>query len=206
VSSEGQDAYVLDSHIVRRARSEPPEVLGRRVAEAGRHQGISQADLASAVGLDRRAISKIETGRRRVESLELRRLARALGRPAAWFLLPASASGSESRPSAPDEAPPLRRKGNLLEGIERKRATIRRLAAHHGAHSVRVFGSSARGEDYAGSDVDFLVEFEPGRSLFDQAALILELRSLLGRDVDVVTPQGLRDRIRDEVLDDAVPL
>ena len=81
-----------------------------------------------------------------------------------------------------------------------------RVANKHGAHSVKVFGSTARGDAGPDSDVDLLVEMEPGRGLLDQAALLLELRALIGRDVDVVTPEGLRSRIRERVLAEAVHL
>ena len=94
----------------------------------------------------------------------------------------------------------------INELLKAKREDILRIAAKHGARRVRVFGSVARGEASAGSDVDFLVEFEPGRSLFDHAALLLDLEQLLGREVDVVTNRGLRTRIRERVLAEAVPL
>lgn len=74
------------------------------------------------------------------------------------------------------------------------------------AGSLRFFGSLARGEARPDSDIDLLVRMERGRSLFDQAALLLELRDLLGRDVDVVTEEGLRGSIRERVLREAVPL
>jgi uncharacterized protein len=87
-----------------------------------------------------------------------------------------------------------------------RRDEILRVARRHGATRVRVFGSVARGQADSDSDVDFLVDMEPGRSLFDIAALLLELRDLLGCEVDVVTERGLRPRIRDRVLAEAVPL
>ena len=92
---------------------------------------------------------------------------------------------------------------NLLQST---REDILRIAAKHGAREVKVFGSVARGDARAESDVDFLVEFEPGRSLLDHAALLLELEQLLGREVDVVTSRGLRHRIRERVLKEAVLL
>lgn len=76
----------------------------------------------------------------------------------------------------------------------------------YGARNPRVFGSVARGDADAGSDVDFLVEMEPGRSLFDLGGLQYELERLLGRPVDVVTERGLKARIRGRVLREAVPL
>jgi hypothetical protein len=90
--------------------------------------------------------------------------------------------------------------------LREKREEILRIAARHGACRVRLFGSVARGDADPQSDVDVLVDFERGRSLFDHAALMLELEALLGCKVDVVTERGLRDRIRDRVLKEAVAL
>ena len=90
--------------------------------------------------------------------------------------------------------------------LESKREDILRIAARYGAHDVRVFGSLARGEADAASDVDFLVELEPGRSLLDLGGLQFELEALLGRRVDVVTMRGLKARIRERVLREAVLL
>jgi predicted nucleotidyltransferase len=95
-------------------------------------------------------------------------------------------------------------------GVERllneKREEILRIAAKHGARNVRVFGSVARGEADERSDIDFLVEMEPGRSLLDLGGLQYELERLLGCPVDVVTERGLKARIRDRVLREAVPV
>lgn len=90
--------------------------------------------------------------------------------------------------------------------IEEKREEILRVAAAHGARRVRVFGSAARGEADDQSDIDFLVELERGRSLLDLGGLLMDLQDLLGRPVDVVTPGGLRERIRERVLQEAVSL
>ena len=84
-----------------------------------------------------------------------------------------------------------------------KREEILRIAEKHGASNVRVFGSVARGEADERSDIDLLVQMEPGRSLLDHAALWLELEKLLGRGVDVVSEKGLRPRVREHVLRDA---
>ena len=86
------------------------------------------------------------------------------------------------------------------------RAAVLRIARQFGARSVRLFGSLARGEADAASDVDLLVELEPGRSLLDLGGMQFELEALLGRHVDVVTERGLRPRIRERVLREAVPL
>lgn len=86
------------------------------------------------------------------------------------------------------------------------REEIMRLAADCGAANVRVFGSVARGETDSRSDVDLLVDLEPGRSLFDLARLQRKLEQLLTVKVDVVAARGLRERVRERVLRDAVPL
>ena len=72
--------------------------------------------------------------------------------------------------------------------------------------NVRVFGSVARGEADAASDIDFLVEMEPGRSLFDLGGLVSDVEKLLGCNVDVVTEHGLKPRIRARVIEEAIPL
>jgi len=90
--------------------------------------------------------------------------------------------------------------------LQEKRAEILAVAAKYGAYNVRLFGSVARGEADADSDVDLLVELEPHRSLLDLGGLLMELQALLGCSVDVVTEKGLRKRIRDRVLREAVPL
>ena len=86
------------------------------------------------------------------------------------------------------------------------REEILQIAAKHGAFNVRVFGSVARGEARPDSDVDFLVEIEPKRSLFDYIALMQDLTELLGRKVDLAEPESLHDFIRDKVLREAVIL
>ena len=94
----------------------------------------------------------------------------------------------------------------LPEFLESKRDDILRIAARHGASNVRIFGSVARGDAAPDSDVDVLVDLEQGRSLFDLGALLENLRQLLGCSVDLVTEKGLRRRIRDQVLKEAVAL
>ena len=90
--------------------------------------------------------------------------------------------------------------------LREKRKEILDLARKHGARSVRIFGSVARGEAGPESDLDFLVEMEPGRTLLDMGGLLMDLREALGRNVDVVTERGLRSSIRQRVLKEAVPL
>ncbi len=90
--------------------------------------------------------------------------------------------------------------------LEARRSDILRIAAAHRVSNLRVFGSVARGECDDESDIDFLVELGPGCGLLEHAALVRELQELLGRKVDIVSDRGLRERIRDRVLREAVPL
>jgi predicted nucleotidyltransferase len=90
--------------------------------------------------------------------------------------------------------------------LKEKRESILDICAKHGARNVRVFGSVARGEADEQSDIDLLVDMEPGRSLLDLGGLLMDLQALLGQNVDVVTERGLKPRIRERVLAEAVAL
>ena len=93
----------------------------------------------------------------------------------------------------------------INEFLKGKRGEILRLASQYGARNVRIFGSMARGDAGPSSDVDFLVDMDPERSLFDMADLVLALEDLLGRKVDVVTESSLYWLIRRRVLKEAKP-
>ena len=90
-----------------------------------------------------------------------------------------------------------------IDWVKKHRAEILKIAARHGASNIRVFGSVARGDADDRSDIDFLVDLENGRSLFDLGGLLVDLEKLLGCSVDVVTENGLRPRIRERVLNEA---
>ena len=94
----------------------------------------------------------------------------------------------------------------LEEVRSRYRAQIVAAAGRRGAHNVRVFGSVARGDQSYDSDIDFLVDFEPGRSLLDLTGLWLDLETVLGCKVDVVSSRGLKPRLASEVMRDSVSL
>jgi predicted nucleotidyltransferase len=89
--------------------------------------------------------------------------------------------------------------------VHEHRDRIREIAERHRGRTVRVFGSVARGDAHQGSDIDFLVDFEPDSSLFDLLHLAEELEQLLDHRVDVVSAGGLKDRDR-EILAEAVEL
>jgi predicted nucleotidyltransferase len=109
----------------------------------------------------------------------------------AWAILDGKGGDGVTRPAA---------------AIEQHRSEILAIARRNGATSVRIFGSAARGEDGPESDIDLLVELEPGRSLLDHSRLILELEALLERSVHVVTPASLHHSLRARVLAEARPL
>jgi predicted nucleotidyltransferase len=92
------------------------------------------------------------------------------------------------------------------DALSRHRAEVLRLAAQCGATDVRVFGSAARGDATETSDIVILVQMLPGRSVFDIGGLLMDVQDLLGRRVDVVTERGLRPRMRERVLREAIPV
>lgn len=94
----------------------------------------------------------------------------------------------------------------LIRKVLANREKIKRAASRHGATNVRLFGSTARGEENPNCDVDFLVSLQAGRSLFDLARLRAELERLLDLPVDQVTDAGLTGLAREELLAEAISL
>ena len=90
--------------------------------------------------------------------------------------------------------------------LDLHRTRIRQIALSHHVRDIRVFGSALRGDDVEGSDLDLLVEPTPETTLFDIGAIRFELKQLLGLDIDVLTPNGLPDRVRAQVLEEARPV
>ncbi|MBI4534597.1 MAG: nucleotidyltransferase family protein [Candidatus Melainabacteria bacterium] len=95
---------------------------------------------------------------------------------------------------------------DVAQVLKEKRESILELAAQYGASNVRVFGSVARGDYSEASDLDFLVDLEPNRSLFDLGGLLMDLQDLLGCKVDIGTTKMLKASIREQVLKEAVLL
>jgi predicted nucleotidyltransferase len=93
-----------------------------------------------------------------------------------------------------------------IETLRSQREAILHIASKHGAFNLHIFGSVARQESTPNSDIDLLAELEPQRTLLDQIALIQDLQELLGCSVDVVEPDSLHDLIRDQILQEAIPL
>jgi predicted nucleotidyltransferase len=92
------------------------------------------------------------------------------------------------------------------EVLKQKRSEILRVAAEHGAHNVRVFGSARRGEAGANSDIDLLVSMEKGKTLLDFVGLWQDLEELLGCKVDVISDGGISPYLRERILAEAVAL
>ena len=90
--------------------------------------------------------------------------------------------------------------------ITSNKATILKLAQQHGIRNVRLFGSMVRDDATNESDVDFLVDLEEGRDLFDLGELLMDLQDLLHRKVDSVTDTSLHPKIKTQILKEAVPL
>jgi len=97
--------------------------------------------------------------------------------------------------------------GNMgLESLRQHRREILDAAARHGVRDVRVFGSIARGDDDENSDVDLLVDVEPGRTLLDVIGFEQDLQQLLRRHVEVLTDGGLSPYLQQRILAEAAPL
>ena len=93
-----------------------------------------------------------------------------------------------------------------LEQLRAKREALIALADRYKAENLRVFGSVARGEEDENSDVDILVHFRQGASLFDLMDLKEDTKELLGLEVDIISDRGLSPYLASRILDEARPL
>jgi predicted nucleotidyltransferase/DNA-binding XRE family transcriptional regulator len=155
---------------------------------------LSQTDLARRAGVAQSVISAYESGRREPSVRTLARLIEATGHELTLDVVPAS-SHALGLPDSP-----------LGRRLRQRRKAIIEAAANRRAHNVRVFGSVARGDATESSDVDLLVDLDPGVGLLDLIGLKHELGDLLRVDVDVVPADTLKPRMRARVLREAVPL
>lgn len=162
--------------------------------EARRRAGLSQAELGERAGVGQSVISAYESGHREPGFRTLAKLIEATGHHLVIDLRPTS-----SRLLGLADT-------KLGRKLRRHRRAVIECAERRRARNVRVFGSVARGEDTATSDIDLLVDLDEGASLLDLAGLGLDLEEMLGTRVDVVPASGLKPRIRDEVLSEAIPL
>lgn len=93
-----------------------------------------------------------------------------------------------------------------LEKIQQQKKNILAIARQHGLVRLRLFGSVLRGEETPQSDIDLLVDLEPGRSMFDLGGALIQLQELLRRKVDIVTEGGLHWYLKEKIIQEAVPL
>jgi predicted nucleotidyltransferase/DNA-binding XRE family transcriptional regulator len=159
---------------------------------------LSQVDLAARAGTSQSALARYEAGAALPTLPTLERLLAACGRrleiqtPPARRPRPVCSVRSQLGPQA--------------DKLRRQRRRLLDAAEKHGVGHLRAFGSLARGEATADSDLDLLVDLKPGHTLLDLAAFRREAEEILDLPVDVATADMLKDRIRDEVLNEALPL
>ncbi len=155
---------------------------------------LSQTDVARRAGVAQSVVSAYESGRREPSVSTLERLVQATGHRLVLDL----ELSRDYKPGLPST--PLGRR------LRQHRRSVITCAARHGASNVRVFGSTARGEDQPESDVDLVVDLDRKAGLFELEALRRELSEILGVSVDVVPSDSLRPRVREEVEREATPL
>jgi uncharacterized protein len=157
--------------------------------EARELSGMTQDALARRAGTSQPAVAAYETSKRTPTLATLERLLTACGRELVLDSQPDASAGRLT-----------------LAGLRRQRAKLLDAATNNGVTNVQVFGSVARREAGATSDVDLLVDLEPGRTLVDLAAFRGEAAAILGTPVDVATLDVLKPSVRKEALREAVPL
>jgi predicted nucleotidyltransferase/DNA-binding XRE family transcriptional regulator len=172
--------------------------IASTIREARLEADLSQKELAALAGTSQPALARYESGVTIPTLPTLERLLSACGR------------------QIQIEAPPIGKRaqatsvrgqlGPLAAHIRHQRRAILDAARKRGVTKIHVFGSVARGESKVGSDLDLLVDLKPGRTLVDLAGFRRDVSDLLDLPVDVATPDMLKDRLRDEVLQEALPL
>lgn len=160
------------------------------IKEARTRAGLTQLELAQAAGTSQPSVAAYESGAKSPSVRTLERLIRATGASLDVKLRPAPVA-----------------QGQLLAELRRRREEIRRAAQARRIRNVRVFGSAARGEETDSSDVDLLVDFDAARhGVLPIVGFAIDVRAIIGRDVDVSTVAMLQDEVRKSALAEAVPL
>ncbi len=170
------------------------EAVGRLLKRARVSSHLSQTEVARRAGVAQSVISAYESGRREPSVSTLGRLVRATGHRLVLDL-----ERTREYPRGIPDTPLGRR-------LRQRRRAVLACAARHGASNVRVFGSTARGEDQAESDIDLVVDLDRTTGLFSLEALRRELSEILGVSVDVDPSDSLRPSVREAVHREAVPL
>jgi predicted nucleotidyltransferase/DNA-binding XRE family transcriptional regulator len=165
--------------------------FGHVLTAARRRAGLTQAQLAEGIGTTQAAITRLERGRFRPAVGTLERLAAALG---VTFEIGEQGLTVRTEPRRPA----------TLADLRARRDEILQVAAAEGARNLRVFGSVARGEAGAESDIDFVVDFEPGYSLMNVSGLQIGLEHVLDRKVHVVTLPSHASSIRERRMTERI--
>lgn len=169
------------------------------IRRARQESGLTQVELARRASTSQPALARYETGATTPGLPTLERLLVACGRR-----LDLRAPAAKATPIA---ATSVRAQlGPLARQLRVRRRQLLDSARRRGIRNVRVFGSIARGEAGESSDVDLLVDLDPGRTLLDLIAFRREAEGILERAVDVATPDMLKERIRKEAMSEALPL
>jgi predicted nucleotidyltransferase/DNA-binding XRE family transcriptional regulator len=158
------------------------------IREARSRAGLSQAQLAGRAKTSQSAIARYEAGAATPTLATLERILAASGDAFVLNLSP---------------RPPRRRVTRGLALLRRSRERLQKAARRYGVRDVRVFGSVARGEDTAESDIDLVVELDPGHTLLDLIGFQQAAEEILGVNVDVAAPRLLKDRVRARALREA---
>ena len=182
-----RDVYIANSLYTKFMRAS--QVL----RNARNKSGMSQLEVARRSGIAQSVISDYERGKREPGADTYAQLLEILG-----FTLELRARRRAKTPTLPDS--------KLARLILRHRKEIIALARQHGARNVRVFGSVATGKTKKRSDIDFLVDLDPGVGLLEMIGLELKLKDLLGVKVDLGPARLLKPNLRDEVFAHAVAL
>lgn len=166
---------------------------GDLLRAARKRAGLTQRELATRAGVTQSVISAYESGRRQPSLPTLARLVEASGHDLQLELSPPR---SQRAPLA----------GSLGRRVQRHRDEVRDIAARHGVTNLRVFGSVARGDEHADSDIDVLADLPPDAGLFTLLRLEGELSRLLDARVEVIPAAALRAEVRPRIERDMVAL
>ncbi len=161
------------------------------IRDARKRARLSQAGLAAQASTSQSAVARYEAA---VATPTLSTLERLLAACGSRLVLGTSLSASRSSE---------RRGQRHISAVHGARERLLQAALGHGVRDVRVFGSVARGEETDRSDIDLLVDLEPGRTLVDLIGFQQEAEAILGVKVDAVAPRFMKRRVRARAIRDA---
>jgi uncharacterized protein len=172
--------------------------IATTIRDARHRAGLTQSALARRAGTSQPALARYERGHALPTLPTLERLLTACGERLELR--------SVESPAALPITSIRGQIGARASALRRYRPRLREAARRHGVGNIRVFGSIVRGTEGPESDIDLVVELQPGRTLLDLIAFRREAEEIVGFPVDVATPDMLKERIRPTVMDQARPL